>query len=58
MVECGKPDCERVVPPPSWPGFVKEVGAEDAVIDGWSLGGHLAIEAAEPTGGRSCRIRR
>ncbi|MEV6153646.1 hypothetical protein AB0L53_25195 [Nonomuraea sp. NPDC052129] len=27
-------------------GFVKEVGAEDTVIVGWSLGGHIAIEAA------------
>lgn len=27
-------------------GFVKEVGAEDAVIVGWSLGGHVALEAA------------
>lgn len=27
-------------------GFVKEMSAEDAVIVGWSLGGHIAIEAA------------
>ncbi|MFE7753077.1 alpha/beta fold hydrolase [Streptomyces sp. NPDC057428] len=27
-------------------GFVKELRAEDAVIVGWSLGGHIALEAA------------
>ena len=26
--------------------FAKELGAEDAVIVGWSLGGHIALEAA------------
>ena len=27
-------------------GFVTELGVEDAVIVGWSLGGHIAVEAA------------
>ncbi|MFC6083930.1 alpha/beta fold hydrolase [Sphaerisporangium aureirubrum] len=27
-------------------GFIKELGADDAVIVGWSLGGHIALEAA------------
>jgi len=27
-------------------GFARETGAEDAVIVGWSLGGHIVIEAA------------
>jgi pimeloyl-ACP methyl ester carboxylesterase len=28
-------------------GFVRELDADDAVIVGWSLGGHIALEAAE-----------
>jgi pimeloyl-ACP methyl ester carboxylesterase len=28
-------------------GFVRELDAEDAVIVGWSLGGHIALEAAQ-----------